>query len=89
MKQDEFIIIEEFCSFHEVEVSLLQELEEMGIIELINIEENLCISCETVYKVERLIRLQRSFELRNQDLDLIDTLLKRIDQLEKEIKMLK
>lgn len=83
MNHSEYIRIEEFCGFHEIELSFLHDLEQMGIVELFNIKDNLCISHEVVYKVERLIRLQRSFDLRNKDLDLIDTLLSKIDDLEK------
>lgn len=84
----QYVSIYEFCNFHEVENSILLNLEEMGIIQFYIFQDIPHISIDVLERVERLLRIQRDFEIRVQDLDIIDVLLAKIDLLEKKIQQI-
>lgn len=84
----QFISVNEFCDFHNVEKKILFNLEDMGVLKLYIFEDTPHLSFDVLERVERLLRIQRDFEMRIQDLDIIDVLLSKIDILEKKIQQI-
>lgn len=85
----QYISIHEFCDFHQLENAILFNLEDMGIVQFYVFEDIPHLSVDVLERVERLLRIQRDFEMRVQDLDIIDVLLAKIDLLEKKVQQLK
>ena len=85
MYYTKLIPVKDFCEFHQVERTFVFNLEEMGVIQFVVEKEIPHIPYEMVFRVERLMRIQRDFEVRIQDLDLIDELLTKIDELERKL----
>lgn len=85
MNSTKLIPIQDFCEFHQVEKTFVFNLEEMGVIHFVVEQEVPHIPAEMIFRVERLIRIQRDFDVRDQDLDLIDELLTKIDELERRL----
>jgi len=85
MEQTEMIVLDEFCTSHQVEVSFVRTLEEHGLIETIIINETVCIQENELPKLEQIIRLHQELNINSEGIDAIINLLKRIENMQNEI----
>ena len=83
--ETDVIILNEFCSSHEVEVSFIQSLEEHGLIQTVIIDQTLCIYENELPKLERIVRLSRELNINPEGIDVINELLKRMENMQHEI----
>jgi chaperone modulatory protein CbpM len=89
MESADMIILDEFCSSHQVEVSFVRSLEEHGLIETIVVNETLCIQGDELSKLEQIIRLHRELNINSEGVDAIINLLKHIENMQNEIALLR
>ena len=87
--ETDFIILNEFCSSHQVEVSFIQSLEEHGLIQTVIIDQSLCVYENELPKLERIVRLSRELNINPEGIDVINELLKRMENMQQEITGLK
>ena len=85
MEQTDMIVLDEFCTSHQVEVSFVRTLEEHGLIETIIINETLCIQENELPKLEQIVRLHQELNINSEGIDAIINLLKRIENMQNEI----
>jgi hypothetical protein len=83
------ILIDEFCKSHELEISFIRSLEDHGLIEIITIEQSLCIPHEELPKLEQMVRLHRELNVNPEGIDVVNNLLDRIEELNSEIIILR
>ena len=88
MTQD-FIIADEFCASHHLEISFIQSLKEHGMIETVFVDQALCIHAEELPRLEQIIRLHRDLDINLEGIEVINDLLQRIDEMQNEIAQLK
>ena len=89
MATRELISITRLCSLYEIEVSFISHLKELGLIELITIEEVHFVHQDNIDDVERMIRLHRDLEVNPEGIDVIFNLLHKVDHLHQELNTLK
>ena len=89
MESEDMIVLDEFCTSHQVEVSFVRTLEEHGLIETIIVNETLCIQGNELPKLEQIIRLQQELNINSEGVDAIINLLKRIEKMQNEITILR
>jgi transcription termination factor Rho len=89
MEQTDMIVLDEFCTSHQVEVSFVRTLEEHGLIETIIINETLCIQENELSKLEQIVRLHQELNINSEGVDAIINLLKRIENMQNEITVLR
>ena len=85
MESEHMIVLEEFCTSHQVEVSFVRTLEEHGLIETIIVNETLCIQENELSKLEQIVRLHQELNINSEGVDAIINLLKRIEKMQNEI----
>ena len=85
METTDMIVLDEFCTSHEVEVSFVRSLEEHGLIETIIVNETLCIQGNELPKLEQIVRLHQELNINPEGIDAIHILLKRIEDMQNEI----
>lgn len=85
METTDMIVLDEFCTSHEVEVSFVRSLEEHGLIETIIINKTLCIQGNELPKLEQIVRLHQELNINPEGIDAIHILLKRIEDMQNEI----
>ena len=85
MEQTDMIVLDKFCTSHQVEVSFVRTLEEHGLIETIIINETVCIKENELPKLEQIIRLHQELNINSEGIDAIINLLKRIENMQNEI----
>jgi len=89
MESEHMIVLEEFCTSHQVEVSFVRTLEEHGLIETIIVNETLCIQENELSKLEQIVRLHQELNINSEGVDAIINLLKRIENMQNEITILR
>ncbi len=89
MEPEQFIIAEQFCDSHEIELSFLSSLNEYGLIEITLIEEKKLIAESQLPKLEKLVRLHYDLQINLEGIDAIANLLERINRIQEENTIIK
>src|SRR6266404_1453206 len=89
MPAEDMIILDEFCSGHQIEISFIQLLEEHGLLEIIIIDQTLCIPASELPRLEQIVRFYRELNINPEGIDAINHLLQRIENMQHEIIELK
>ncbi len=88
--QTENLISEiEFCANHNIEVSFIRSVQEIGLIEITVIEETGYIHVNQLQELERIIHLYNELDINLEGIETIFHLLHRITHMQDEIKILK
>jgi hypothetical protein len=89
METEELIPILEFARHYSIEVSFIDSLREVGLIEIITVGDTQYIHEDRISDIERMIRLHYGLEINIEGVDAVSRLLERIDHLQQEIVALK
>lgn len=89
MEMQEFIPIDIFCREHGVEITVINALQEYGLIEIAKIEEAEYIQLSQMADAEKLVRLYGELEINLEGIDVIIHLLQRIKNMQAEIQLLR
>ncbi|HEV8271985.1 MAG TPA: chaperone modulator CbpM [Chitinophagaceae bacterium] len=85
METEDMIVLDEFCSHHQVEISFIRSLEEYGLVETIIVNEAICVRSNELSKLEQIVRLHQELNINPEGIDAISILLKRIENMQHEI----
>lgn len=85
MAQQELILIETLCMHYEIEVSFVDSLYSLGLIEIHTIEQTRFIPEEKVADLEKMIRIHQDLEVNPEGIDVIFNLLRKINNLRSEL----
>jgi hypothetical protein len=89
MNSEQLIPTEQFCTHYSVTASFVTELNEIGLIETVTIDETNFIQIPQVTKIERMIRLHEDLNINIEGIHAIDVLLERIDSIQQEMLAIK
>ena len=89
MKTEHLILVQEFITHHEIELSFIHTLHESGLIEIIIIEKNQYISKDQISDLEKMIRLHYELDINIEGIEAITQLVKRVDTMREELIVLK
>lgn len=89
MENQEYIEIEIFCQQYCVEVPFILSLQHFGLIEIEQRNEQYFIPLNQLAEIEKIIRLQNDLQINTEGVDITLHLLQKIDNLQKEISLLK
>jgi uncharacterized Fe-S cluster-containing MiaB family protein len=79
----------EFCTYHNIEISFLNSLQEAGLIEITIIEETEYIPENQLNELEKIIRLYYELDINLEGIETVMHLLQRINDMQDEITLLK
>tara|TARA_R110002124_G_scaffold169486_2_gene337066 strand:+ start:291 stop:593 length:303 start_codon:yes stop_codon:yes gene_type:complete len=85
MAQQELILIETLCTHYEIEVSFVDSLYSLGLIEIQTVEKTRFIPEEKVADLEKMIRIHQDLEVNPEGIDVIFNLLRKVDALKSEL----
>jgi len=86
---DDLIMVNEFCVNHDVEISFINLLQQNGLIEISIIESKCFIEKEQLPQLEKFVRFYYDLDINLEGIETISYLLKRIENLQKEMVVLK
>lgn len=85
MAKQDLILIETLCTHYEIEVSFVDSLYSLGLIEIQTVEQVRFISEEKVADLEKMIRIHQDLEVNPEGIDVIFNLLHKVDELKNEL----
>jgi len=89
MEKNNLILVEHFCANWNVELSFISSLSDIGLIEIIVLNEEKYISNEQLKELERATRFHHELNINIEGIDVIYNLLKQIDELQQELTIVK
>jgi hypothetical protein len=89
MKKGNMIPANEFCAYHNIEISFINSLQEAGLIEITTIKETDYIPESQLNELEKIIRLYYELDINLEGIETVIHLLQRMSDMQDEIKVLK
>ena len=84
-----YIATDELCSYHHIEYSFIDSLQQAGLVELRVIENSPHIDEHQLARLERMIRLHHELEINVAGIEAITHLLDRINDIQEQMRMVK
>jgi hypothetical protein len=84
MIQKNYIALSTICKHYEIEMTLFKQLNETGLIEVIEIQESPCILEDKLENLEKILRLHQELEINSAGIETIFHLVDRIQNLQQE-----
>lgn len=89
MQKQEMIAASKFCLYHNIELSFIYSLNELGLIEIIKIEEKIYVPFNQLKQLEKLMRLKEDMDINIEGIETITHLLQQINNMQLHILQLK
>jgi hypothetical protein len=89
MNKGNMIPANEFCTYHNIEISFLNSLQEAGLIEITTLEETEYIPESQLYELEKIVHLYYELDINLEGIETVMHLLQRINNMQDEIILLK
>ncbi len=89
MESQELIIVDVFCKECQIEINLIHDLEEFGLIETIVHQEHKYLDKNQLAYIEKIIRLHNDLNINKEGIEIILNLQEKENQLLSEINYLK
>ena len=89
MRTSRLISADDFCTYHKVEYSFINSLEQMGLIEITTIKQNRFIDTQRLLDLEKFVRLHYELEINLEGIEAITHLLQKVKSLQEEVNSLK
>jgi chaperone modulatory protein CbpM len=86
---DDLIAVNEFCVYHNIEISFINLLQQNGLIKISTIESKHFVEKEQLPQLEKFVHFHYDLDINLEGIETITYLLKRIEILQNEIIMLK
>ena len=85
MEIKDFIPVIQLCSHYKVEISFLNELHEVGLIEIVTYEQTSYLHQDKINDVEKMIRIHHELKVNTEGIDVVFNLLQKVDDLQSEL----
>ncbi|MEY2869092.1 MAG: hypothetical protein RIR01_1572 [Bacteroidota bacterium] len=85
MNTENFIPINTLCQHYKVEISFFNTLDENGLIEIQFVDNVQYVHKESIYEIERIVRMHKDLEVNIEGIDVVLNLLQKIDALQAEL----
>ena len=86
---NELILIEEYCRQCSVDTTFIQSLKDVGLIEIIEVEQQHYISDNELNNIQRYTEWHYDLDISPAGIDTIQNLLNRMQAMQQEIEILK
>ena len=84
-----YIAIEEFCTHHGVQVTLIREFADFGLVQLREQEQKAFVPEEEIEKLERMIRLHSELGINKEGLEIILNMRDQLVSLNSELETIR
>ena len=84
----QLILVEHFCTWHEVSPMFVQSLQEYGLVNIVLLDEKEYFEEEQLPEIEKMTRLHYEMDVNIEGIEVINNLLEKIHSLQNEIKKL-
>ncbi len=88
MATKRYILVQQYCENTSIEDEFVYKLHEYGIVKFESREQALFLNEKDITEIERNFRLHRDLGINYEGLDALQQMMKRLQKMEKEIKLL-
>ena len=88
MATEKYILVRLFCEQTQIEDEFVKNLQEYGLVDFEERENNVFIDESDISEIERMFRLHNDLGINYEGLDAIKQMLNRMHKLEKEMELL-
>jgi hypothetical protein len=85
MSTENFIPINTLCHHYQVAISFFSNLDEIGLIDILVIEQAQYVHRDSIYDIEKMIRMHQDLDVNIEGIDIVLNLLQKIDSLKTEL----
>ena len=85
MKTEYLIGVDEFCAYHNIEISFINSLQQTGLIEITTIKESGFIDPDQLKNLEKIVRFYYELGINFEGIETINHLLQQIFSMKDEI----
>ena len=85
MQTEEMIPAEEFCVHHNIELSFIYSLKEIGLLETSGTAEKIFVPVVELGKLEKLARLHYEMDINLEGIETITWLLQRLNEMQQQL----
>ncbi|GAB3778327.1 hypothetical protein GCM10028818_27080 [Spirosoma horti] len=85
MQPNHLISVREFCVHNHVEITFIQFLAQQGLVETVALEQVVYIQPEQLPRLEKFVRLHQDLAIHPDDLDVVNDLLDRMEDLQQQV----
>lgn len=85
MDTEKYIPVLHLCDLYQIEISFFNELNEVGLIELVPRQNTMYVHEDKLYRVERIIRIHQELNVNIEGIDVVLNLLEKVDKLQAEV----
>ena len=89
MQTQDLISVNEFCRYHNIEISFISLLQQTGLIEITIVNKKWFIDTERLQQLEKIIHFYFDLDINLEGIETISYLLHRISAMQEEIIMLR
>lgn len=89
MEINEYILIENICTHHNVDISLMESLHSLGLVKFIYFDDRKYLHNEDLMATEKMIRLHDELGVNPEGIDVIVNLLQQMDELRWQLEISK
>ena len=89
MEAENFIPVVQLCSLYKVETSFFNQLDEVGLIEIITVKKVSCLHQDRINDVEKMIRMHHELNVNIEGIDVVFNLLHKVDGLQNELDLVR
>jgi hypothetical protein len=87
--EQEYILITDFCTSHNIETHFVMELYEFGLVDVVVKENVHYLPMQQLPKAEKILRLHSDLDINLEGIAVITRLLNRMEKMQDEITQLK
>lgn len=88
MESYEWILVTDFCKYHEVPPRFIAELQEAGLVEVIAREQQDYLKAEQLSRLEKLVRFHHELDINLEGIEAIAHMLQRMEDLQRRLSLL-
>lgn len=88
MPQEDMISIQEFCMRYSIEQSFVYALYDLGLVQVIQTEQEIHIPASELNSLERMVRLNTEMGINIEGIEAISHLLQKVHDMQQQIKEL-
>lgn len=89
MENNKYIALFELCENYKVESHFFEDLNSIGLIEIIQVNQTPCLLLEEIDRIEKIVRLHLDLSVNIEGIDVILNLLQKVDNLQEELTILR
>jgi hypothetical protein len=88
-QDDDLVALNDFCASHNIEISFINSLQQIGMVEIVTVREVCFINYEQLKQLERIVKFYYDMDINLEGIETIDHLLRQIGLLQDENKALR